>query len=160
VQPAASPPASKPASKPAICIGFKSGHYSVYALCTGFQVVPLQPYKKNANLTHPHTPLKTHMAVNKNKKNHFPHNFFASPCACEQKITAERTGNTWKLAKGRPIDKDNDLQVPTQLRLARTECTARTKRKRRRNEADLPVTGVGQVGQAPLNLRYPITSMV
>ena len=32
--------------------------------------------------------------------------------------------------------------------------TARTKRKQRRNEADLPVTGVGQAGQAPLNLRY------
>jgi hypothetical protein len=30
--------------------------------------------------------------------------------------------------------------------------TARTKRKRRRNEADLPVTGVGQPGLAPLNL--------
>ena len=32
-----------------------------------------------------------------------------------------------------------------------------TKRKRRRNEADLPVTGVGQAGLTPLNLRYIYT---
>ena len=37
--------------------------------------------------------------------------------------------------------------------------TARTKRKRRRNEADLPVTGVGQAGLTPLNLRYDIISL-
>lgn len=33
-------------------------------------------------------------------------------------------------------------------------CTACTKRKRRRNEENLRVTGLGQAGRAPLNLRF------
>ena len=36
---------------------------------------------------------------------------------------------------------------------ARMARTTRTKQKRRRNEADLPVTGGGQAGLTPLNLR-------
>ena len=66
----------------------------------------------------------------------------------------EHRTHTWILAPGRPSDKDNVLHAPAQLRLARTHGTHGTKRKRRRNEADLPVTGVGQAGLAPLNLRY------
>ena len=37
--------------------------------------------------------------------------------------------------------------------LASPVCTACTKRKRRRNEETLRVTGLGQAGRAPLNLR-------
>ena len=61
-----------------------------------------------------------------------------NPCACAQKITAQRTGSTWILAPGRPSDKDNGLHAPTQLRLARTHGThdtheTKTKTKRSRS---------------------------
>ena len=56
---------------------------------------------------------------------------------CSQK-GADNRKHTWILAPGRPSVKDNVPHAPAQLRLARTHGT---KRKRRRDEADLPVTG-------------------
>jgi hypothetical protein len=49
------------------------------------------------------------------------------------------------------------MRMPFYMRphsFASSARTHGTKRKRRRNEADLPVTGVGQAGLAPLNLLY------
>ena len=58
--------------------------------------------------------------------------------------------NTQKVAPGRPNDQAvyTCRSIASTARAVRTTCT---KRQRRRNEADLPVIGGGQVGLTPLN---------
>ena len=71
---------------------------------------------------------------------------------CSQKAPEQRG----QLATPSPSVKDARLtRTHSFASPARTARTARTKRKRRRNEADLPVRGVGQAGLAPPNLQCP-----
>ena len=67
------------------------------------------------------------------------------PMRLRCKYRCREPRNAWKLAPRRPSDRTTIYtRTASQLRLAspaRRARTAHTKRKRRRNEADLPVTG-------------------
>ena len=125
----------------AICMGFLSLANCDAAICMGFKVVPLKTHANTSNSCN--QVLKTHAKCSnisaqgeeyrsKAVKTHMPAHRILPPKGAE---------HTTILAPGRPSDKNNVPHAPAQLRLARSHGTHGTKRKRRRNEADLPVTG-------------------
>ena len=145
----------------AICMGFKSSHILMLLFAWVFKWYPLKPMQIQAGL--PNNSLKPIQNASTNGartsqndansvKTHAPVHRILTPNAPD--------AHTAILAPGRPSDKNNVPHAPAQLRLARTHSTLGTKRKRRRNEADLPVTGVGQAGLAPLNIYIYIYIMM
>ena len=129
----------------AICMGFKSSHILMLLFAWVFKWYPLKPMQIQAGL--PNNSLKPIQNASTNGartlqndanslKTHAPAHRILTPNA-----PLGRTDNTSILAPGRPSDKNKVPYAPAQLRLARSHGTHGTKRKRRRNEADLPVPG-------------------